>query len=111
MGAAWMSQLLKLPASDTCRVAGAWKDVPLPGSIRGRAEVQVYAVARGQRAAVRDRLPQGVHLPHPDITQTSGKRVEVLVDRLVALELDGVTAPAAHRVVVEVVPEAFLIVI
>src|SRR5207249_8722030 len=42
----------------------------------GRAEVQVHAVARGQRAGVRARLPQGVHLPHPDITQAAGKRVE-----------------------------------
>jgi len=78
----------------------------------GRAEVQVYAVARGQRAAVRGRLGQGVHLPHPDITQTSGRRVEVLAeDRPVPLEVDGVAAPAARRVVVEVAPEAFLIVI
>ena len=37
----------------------------------GRVEVQVYAVARGERAGVRGRLPQGVHLPHPDITQTT----------------------------------------
>lgn len=78
----------------------------------GRAEVHVYAVRRGERRAVRDRLPQGVHLPHPDITQTSGRRVEVFADdRPVALELDGVATPAARRVVIEVVPEAFLIVI
>ena len=42
----------------------------------GRVEVQVYAVAAGERAGVRARLPQGVHLPHPDITQTTGRRVE-----------------------------------
>jgi YegS C-terminal NAD kinase beta sandwich-like domain len=78
----------------------------------GRAEVQVYAVPRGPRAGVRDRLPQGVHLPHPDITQSSGRRVEVLTgDRPVALEVDGVATPGARRVVVEIVPEAFLIVI
>jgi diacylglycerol kinase family enzyme len=78
----------------------------------GRGEVQVYAVARGQRAGVRRRLPQGVHLPHPDITQTSGRRIAVLASRRpVPLEVDGVTAPAAVRVEVEVVPEAFLIVV
>jgi hypothetical protein len=78
----------------------------------GRAEVQVYAVARGQRAAVRDRLPQGAHVPHPDIRQTSGRRVEVVgEDRPVALEVDGVPTSAARQVVVEVVPDAFLIVI
>jgi hypothetical protein len=78
----------------------------------GRAEVQVYAVARGQRRAVRARLPQGVHLPHPDILQTSGRRIQVVSGgRPVALELDGVAAPAAVRVAVEVVPEAFVIVV
>ena len=47
----------------------------------GRVEVQVYAVRRGERAAMRSRLPQGVHLPHPDITQTSGRQVEIRADR------------------------------
>ncbi len=78
----------------------------------GRAEVQVHAVARGQRAGVRSRLPQGVHLPHPDITQSAGKRVEVVAGgRPGPLEVDGVPAPAAIRVTVDVVPEAYLIVV
>lgn len=78
----------------------------------GRVEVQVYALARGGRGAVRTRLPRGVHLPNPDITQTSGRRVEVTAAKRPArLEIDGVPAPAATRVTVEVVPEAFLIVV
>jgi hypothetical protein len=78
----------------------------------GRVEVQVYALPRGQRAGVRKRLPQGVHLPHPDITQGSGRQVTVVAERRpVALEVDGVPAPGAGRVTVEVVPEAFLIVV
>jgi hypothetical protein len=82
----------------------------------GRAEVQVYAVPRAQRAGVRSRLPQGVHLPHPDITQTSGRRIDVVAGRSskgrpVRLEVDGVPAPEATRVQVEVIPEAFLIVV
>jgi hypothetical protein len=78
----------------------------------GRAEIQVYAVRRAQRAGVRSRLPQGVHLPHPDIAQTSGRRIDVVAARHPArLELDGVPAPAASRVQVEVAPGAFLIVV
>jgi hypothetical protein len=82
----------------------------------GRAEVQIYAVPRNQRAGVRSRLPQGVHLPHPAVTQTTGRRVEVVAakrsaNRGVGLEIDGVPAPAAIRVTVEVIPEAFLIVV
>jgi diacylglycerol kinase family enzyme len=78
----------------------------------GRAEVQIYAVSRGQRSAVRRRLPQGIHLPHPDITQTAGRLVAVVAARRpVELEIDGVAVPRAVRVTVEVVPEAFLIVV
>jgi YegS C-terminal NAD kinase beta sandwich-like domain len=78
----------------------------------GRAEVQVYAVGRGERAGVRSRLPQGIHLPHPDITQTSGRQVEIRADRgELPLEIDGVTLPPAALVTVEVLPEAFVLVL
>jgi hypothetical protein len=78
----------------------------------GRVEVQVYAVSRGQRSGLRRRLPQGGHLTHPDVTQTVGRRVQVVAARRpVGLELDGVGLPAATRVTIDVVPEAFLIVI
>ena len=78
----------------------------------GRAEIQVYAVGRGERAGVRARLPQGVHLPHPDITQTTGRHVEIRADRGdLPLEIDGVAAPAAGLVTVDVVPGAFLLVV
>jgi hypothetical protein len=78
----------------------------------GRAEVQVHAVTRGQRAGVRARLPQGVHVPHPAITQTAGRTIEVVAAKRPApLEVDGLSAPAARRVTVEVLPEAYLIVL
>jgi hypothetical protein len=78
----------------------------------GRAEIQVYAVGRGERAGVRSRLPQGVHLPHPDITQTTGRRVEIRADRgPLPVEIDGAPAPPAARVTVDVVPGAFVLVV
>jgi hypothetical protein len=78
----------------------------------GLIEVQVYAVGRGERAGVRARLPQGVHLPHPDITQTRGRHVEVRADRgPVPLEVDGVAVPPAALVTVDVVPGAFVLVL
>jgi YegS C-terminal NAD kinase beta sandwich-like domain len=78
----------------------------------GLIEVQVYAVGRGARAGVRARLPQGVHLPHPDITQTRGRHVEVRADRgPVPLEVDGVAVPPAALVTVDVVPGAFVLVL
>ena len=78
----------------------------------GRAEVQVYAVGRRQRAGMRSRLVQGAHLPHPDITQVTGRRVQVQAQRgPVALEIDGVPTPPASRVTVEVAPAAFVLVV
>jgi hypothetical protein len=77
----------------------------------GRAEVHVYALRRGERAGMRERLRQGVHLPHPDILVVSGRQIQVIADRNLAVELDGVEAPAASQLAVEVVPEAFSLVI
>ncbi len=49
----------------------------------GRLEIQVYALAPGERGPMRRRLPTGSHLPHPRIVATSGRVVEV----------DGLTRP------------------
>jgi len=74
----------------------------------GRAEIQVYSATRRERAAVRARLPQGVHLPHPRVVPASGRRVEIGADRkLLPVEIDGRRTLPAARVVVEVLPEAY----
>ena len=49
----------------------------------GRLEIQVYALAPGERGPMRRRLPTGSHLPHPRILATSGRVIEV----------DGLTRP------------------
>jgi diacylglycerol kinase family enzyme len=78
----------------------------------GRAEVQVYALDRGARSELRRRLATGVHLPHPDVTQAAGRRtVIVALGKPARLEVDGVEVPAASRLVVEVVPEAYAVVV
>ena len=62
----------------------------------GRAEVQVYASARGERRAMRERLPLGVHLPHPRIRTASGRRVEVqAMGSPRSVEVDGAAAGTA----------------
>ena len=77
-----------------------------------RIEAQVYALRPGERRAMRDRLPRGEHLPHPRVIQAAGRRIEVRsVERALKLEIDGVPAPSARRVAVEVVPEAFCLMI
>ncbi len=73
----------------------------------GRLEVQVYALRRGERRAMRARLPQGVHLPHPRITTSTGRQVEVHVagGRL-PLVIDGVTHPPVADLTVRLIPGA-----
>jgi diacylglycerol kinase family enzyme len=56
----------------------------------GRAEIQVYRLRPGERAAMRRRLPTGTHLPHPRIVTASGRAVTVAVRTgVMPLRLDG----------------------
>jgi hypothetical protein len=73
----------------------------------GRLEVQVYALRRGERGAMRVRLPQGAHLPHPRIRTATGRRIEVVARHgTLPLTVDGVARGRASRLTVEVVPAA-----
>lgn len=73
----------------------------------GRAEVQVYALARGERRAMRRRLAQGAHVPHPRIREASGRRIEVRVGGTgLVLEADGAGHGRRRDLTVEVVPGA-----
>ena len=61
---------------------------------------------------MRRRLPQGTHLPHPRIAQTTGRRVEIRGrSGALPLEVDGVAGRRRRRVTVAVVPAAFLLVV
>lgn len=73
----------------------------------GRAEVQVYALRRGERRPLRARLRTGSHLPHPRITQSTGRRVTVRWGhRGAPLEADGRPRRPAPTVEVGVRPGA-----
>lgn len=72
----------------------------------GRLDVQVYALARRDRRAMRRRLGSGTHVPHPGITTASGRRVRVRWGSPAALEVDGIERPRAASLTAEVVPEA-----
>ena len=55
----------------------------------GRLEVHVYSLEARQRAPMQHRLTAGRHLPHPHITESSGRRVTVRFSEPVAWEADG----------------------
>jgi len=78
----------------------------------GRVEVQVYAVAPGERSALRDRVRTGTHVPHPAVTQAVGATVVVsAVDGArLALEIDGTPRGSAIRLRATVVPQRFVLV-
>jgi hypothetical protein len=74
----------------------------------GRAEVHVYALGRGERRRMRERLPRGEQVPHPRITTASGR--SILIESLgapVPLEVDGLPAGNTPAVSVDVAPAAF----
>lgn len=73
----------------------------------GRAEIQIYAVPSRERRQLRNRLATGTHVPHPKITQRSGSRVAISIDRRVPLEVDGRDAGRTDLLDVEVLPSAY----
>ncbi len=79
----------------------------------GRCEVQVYDVPPGQRAATRERLASGTHVPHPGIVVRRARSVVVRCGRRVPVEVDGRKAAGkgAEEVAVSVVPSAFRLLI
>jgi hypothetical protein len=78
----------------------------------GRLEVQVYALHRSERRAMRARLPQGVHLPHPRITTAVGRRVAVELERgTLPLTVDGVAHGPVARLTVDLLPGAIRVLV
>ncbi len=73
----------------------------------GVLEVQVYAPAPGERAAMRRRLRTATHLPHPRIVTARGREVEVRGARPCPLWADGAACGRAERIRVRVRPGAF----
>ena len=56
---------------------------------------------------MRARLPQGVHLPHPRITTTTGRQVEIHVeDGRLPLTIDGVAHEPVADLTVTLIPGA-----
>ncbi len=73
----------------------------------GRAEVQIYAVGRRERRALRTRLRTGTHVPHPAIAQRSGRRIAVVFEQPQPLESDGAVLPPTSEFAIEIVANAY----
>jgi hypothetical protein len=78
----------------------------------GWLEVQVYALARRQRRAMRRRLTTGTHVPHPSIHTTRARHVEIeMSSAAMPLEVDGQERGRVRRLSVSLVAEAIRILI
>lgn len=73
----------------------------------GRAEVQVYRVARREWRALRRRLATGIHLPHPAIVTSSVRHYELASARPFPVELDGVGIGRLRSLTIDVVAPAY----
>ena len=77
----------------------------------GRAEVQVYALRRGERRAMRKRLASGTHVPHPRITQATGRVGVVRAPARLPVVADGRHHGSPEQLRVEVRPEVLVLVV
>ena len=74
----------------------------------GWCEVQVYALAPGERRAMRRRLPGGVHVPHPRISGGRARTVEVtMAGGGWPLTIDGRPAGTRTQLRTTLAPSAF----
>jgi len=73
----------------------------------GRIEVHVYALRRGERRAMRARLPRGAHVPHPRLVAATARRVELALDGPWVAHVDGVETPLTGTVRLSVKPGAY----
>jgi diacylglycerol kinase family enzyme len=74
----------------------------------GKAEVQIYELARRERGPMRARLATGSHLPHPRIRQRTARTITLRSEPPAAWEVDGAPAPKPVSVTtITVVPGAY----
>jgi diacylglycerol kinase family enzyme len=73
----------------------------------GVAELHLYRVPRQQRAALRSRVAEGTHLPHPDIEQRRVREFHLHGLRPVRLELDGIPAGPTKSLTITLLPNAY----
>jgi diacylglycerol kinase family enzyme len=71
--------------------------------------VETDAMSVRQRWLARRRLPNGTHVPHPQVRERRVPVVELQFDRAVRVWLDGAAAGRATTITVHVVPDAFLV--
>lgn len=88
---------------------GEWNVAPRAHPNDGRFDVVEVAPGMGvrQRIAAVRRLPQGTHVPHPDISTRRATEATWTFDRPTTIRVDGVRRGRVRRLDVRIEPDAF----
>ena len=90
---------------------GSWNIAPRAHPGDGVLDVLDADLSLSDRRKARARLPLGTHVPHPAIRGSRPRVFDVELDRPTPIWLDGERVGRAHRVHVEVVPDALVVVV
>lgn len=77
----------------------------------GLLDVTDASVPLGERLKVRSRLPQGAHLPHPDLRVQRARAAQVVLERELPVRLDGEVVGSFRALSVRVEPDALRVVV
>lgn len=88
---------------------GALNIAPRAHPNDGQVDALTFAPNIGLRQllAIRSRMRRGDHLPHPALRMQRGERLQWTAPRAVPITIDGRRHGRAHRIVVNVLPDAF----
>lgn len=90
---------------------GSWDLAPRAHPGDGLIDTYDARLRPGQLLAVRSRLRQGTHLPHPGIRERRVPAVQVELERALPLRLDGVAVGRARVLSVRLEPDAVTVVV
>jgi hypothetical protein len=78
----------------------------------GKAEIQVYELAKRERRRMRARLATGAHVPHPRIRQRTARKIGLRASPVAPSEVDGLTRPEfTSLTTIHVLPGAYRLLI
>lgn len=90
---------------------GGMRVVPRGHPGDGRAELQWFALAPGERTKMRTRLPTGDHLDHPEVGTCTFRTLTLRSRRPLPIRIDGESRTTAREVRIEVVRGAVHLVV
>ena len=90
---------------------GPWNLGPRAHPGDGLLDVTDATVPPGERLKVRARLPQGAHLPHPDLRTSRSPAASVRLERALPVRLDGELVGSFRTLSVRVEPDAVTVVV